>query len=771
MRNWTQEELARWLEVPPSGAGVYLLGAGGCGMSGLGHLLLDLGLKVFGSDLKSSGAVRGLQARGADIRVGHLPEHLSACDPAMVVYSSAMRRDNPAMMRAEQLGVPLARRAVVLAALLRRQRGVCVAGMHGKTSTTGLLAHALRELDTGLGFAVGGDVPQWERAARMPEGDGFFVVEADESDGTLREFFPEQVILLNVDEEHVDYFANLDAVCDEFEEFARQARGAVFYCADDPRLVEILSGWENAISFGMSPAADYRVELLSTESVGARFELWRGTECVGEFRLALFGAHHVSNAAAVVAFLNHNGFDMTAAAEAMADFRGVGRRQQLLLELEGVRVFDDYGHHPREIDATLRAMRGIGGERVLAAFQPHRYTRTRHLINEFATCFTAADQVWVTDVYSAGEEEIPEVNGAGLAAAVAEEGTLAAFAPTLCRLREQVRMAARSGDVIVFLGAGDITQMAHQVALDLAVESGPPAEALAALLSPESVVRADEPMARRTTLRVGGPADVYVEPASEVDLAKVLRFCAARELGWMLLGRGSNLLVRDGGIRGVVINLVREPFNRLEVRGGQMFAGAGLRLKALAHAARESGLAGLEFLEGIPGSVGGALRMNAGAMGSMTFDVVESIRYMTPLGEIHEVLAEDVESSYRSCPLLRENIALGGVFQGKTSSRVAVAGRMREFSKHRFSSQPGAKSAGCIFKNPTDCSAGKLVDELGLKGLRVGGAVVSDVHGNFIVNDGDATAAEVLELIGKIKERVLSDRGIELRTEVQVVGE
>ncbi len=771
MKQLVQEKLSEWLADPPDGAVVYLLGAGGCGVSTLGHLMLDLGLSVSGSDMKANTAVRQLQARGADIREGHSPEHLAASRPSLVIYTSAMRRDNPALRRAEQLGGLLLRRAVVLAALLRNCRGVCVAGMHGKTSTTALLAHVLSELDADTGYAVGGEVPQWERAARLPTGEGFFAVEADESDGTLREFHPEQAIILNVDEEHVDYFASLEAVCAEFETFADQAHGTVFYCADDPRLVKLFAGRPGAISYGTNPAARYRVEPLAMDGAGSCFELWHDGDRIGGGQLALFGAQHISNAVAVAAFLHHNGFEMKSVAAAMASFRGVGRRQQLLFKHGDVQVFDDYGHHPREIEATLAALRGLRAKRVLAAFQPHRYTRTRHLLGDFATCFSVADQVWITDIYSAGEQEIPEVNGARLASIVAEQGTLAAFAPTLSRLREQVRMAMQPGDVIVFFGAGDITQVAHQVAIDLAVESVPTVEALSALLSSNSLVCADEPMAKRTTLRVGGSADFFVEPASESDLAKVLKFCVARELPWLMLGRGSNLLVRDGGIRGVVISLTHELFTRLEKRDDRLFAGAGVRLKTLTNEARDAGLAGLEFLEGIPGSLGGALRMNAGAMGSTVFDVVESIRFMDRLGEIHARPAVEVETSYRSCPLLRENIALGAVLRGEPSSCKIVAERMREFSEKRIASQPGARSAGCIFKNPEKCSAGRLVDELGLKGERVGGAIVSEAHGNFIVNEGNATAADMLGLIEVIQERVWAQRGIKLQTEVQIVGE
>jgi UDP-N-acetylenolpyruvoylglucosamine reductase len=294
---------------------------------------------------------------------------------------------------------------------------------------------------------------------------------------------------------------------------------------------------------------------------------------------------------------------------------------------------------------------------------------------------------------------------------------------------------------------------------------------LTGVMSPESAARRDEPLAKRTTLRVGGKADLYVEPANEEDLARVLAFCREHDLKFTLLGRGSNLLIRDGGIRGVVICLCHASFSRLEIAGERLRCGAGVKLKTLAVEARRAGLTGLEFLEGIPGSLGGSMRMNAGAMGSWLFDVVESIRFMDYSGQVHERPASEVNVEYRGCPLFRNHIALGAVLKGQPAPAEAVAARMHQFSQKRWESQPAAPSAGCIFKNPKTIPAGKLIDELGLKGTRVGGAVVSDEHGNFIVNDGHATACDVLNLIDVIKQRVRTARGIELETEVEIIGE
>jgi UDP-N-acetylenolpyruvoylglucosamine reductase len=295
--------------------------------------------------------------------------------------------------------------------------------------------------------------------------------------------------------------------------------------------------------------------------------------------------------------------------------------------------------------------------------------------------------------------------------------------------------------------------------------------ALVRELSPGAVIRRDEPLARKTTLRVGGPADLYVEPASESDLATTLKFCGNRSLSFFMLGRGSNLLVKDGGFRGVVICLAQPFFSRIEIEEDRFKCGAGARLKAVAVEGKRHELSGLEFLEGIPGTIGGALRMNAGAMGGAIFEVVESVRLMDWRGNIIERVPSDLDVKYRSCNALKTHVALGAVLRGRPDRREAIEQRMNEFSQKRWKSQPAAPSAGCMFKNPVSIPAGKLVDELGLKGTRVGGAMISAEHGNFLVNDGTATARDVLRLIELIRQKARTERGIELETEVEIIGE
>ena len=294
---------------------------------------------------------------------------------------------------------------------------------------------------------------------------------------------------------------------------------------------------------------------------------------------------------------------------------------------------------------------------------------------------------------------------------------------------------------------------------------------LAGLISLSTVICRDEPMAKHTTLRVGGRADLYIEPVSETDLAGVVKYCRRRNLPFFVIGRGSNLLVRDGGVRGVIICLAQAVFRRIDIAGERLHSGAGAKLKNVAVEAKRNGLTGVEFLEGIPGSVGGALRMNAGAMGGTTFEVVESVRLMDLEGAVRKWTPREMAVEYRNCDTLKTHIALNAVFKCQPAPREEIEKRMREFSEKRWASQPAAPSAGCLFKNPPTIPAGKLIDELGLKGTRVGGAVVSAEHGNFIVNDGDATARDILNLIALLKARVREARGIELATEVEIIGE
>jgi UDP-N-acetylmuramate--alanine ligase len=459
--------------LPETGTTVYLVGAGGCGMSGLGHILLDMGYKVAGSDLLDCVEVQQLRERGANILKGHEAQHLAAAKPSLVVYSSAIRLENPELKLAQQMQIPIVRRAALLSALVALQRGVCIAGMHGKTTSTALLTFALENLNASPSYAVGALVPQLRRHARFSHGAAaaeevpLFVVEADESDGTLREFRPDFSIILNIDEEHLDFYANLDAICSTFRQFADQTRQAVIYCADDVRLTTLLAGHQRALSYGFSANAAYRIAIQENSAkpdFNGHFEVWFNNKKLGDFSIGLLGHQNISNAGAVIALLHQLGYAPARIAAAIAGFRGAARRQQELYRDENIRIFDDYGHHPAEIEATLRAFKRLNPRRLLVAFQPHRFTRTHLLLKQFMTCFKDADKLWITEIYAASETAIAGINGALMAKAIQDQGQPVGFIPSLKDLRESVRAAIEPGDVVLFLGAGDITKAAHELA-------------------------------------------------------------------------------------------------------------------------------------------------------------------------------------------------------------------------------------------------------------------------------------------------------------------
>lgn len=485
----SQEQLRQWLERAAPGERVYLIGAGGCGMSGLGHLFLDIGFKVFGSDIQNNIEAEELRARGAVIHQGHDAAHLDEAQPSLVVYSSAVKPENPELRRAVENGLPVARRAVALAALCSRQRGVCVAGMHGKTTTSAWLAWCLEQIGADASYAIGWRMLQLKPHARYKttgvSQPPWFVVEADESDGTLGQYRPHFAIVLNLDEEHLDYFGDFETICRQFKQFAARAQGGVVYCRDDERLSELLSGVAGAVSYGFHPLADYRLEARlcrrppgpaekvsdNHEAIPACFEVWHERRRLGEFQTVLRGEHNISNAGAVIATLHQMGYTAQQIAPAVASFLGAARRQEELYRDGRFRVFDDYGHHPREIRATLRAMRAMKPRRLLVAFQPHRYTRTRDLLEDFAKSLAEADRLWLMEIYPASEPAIPGINSELLAKAVRKHGKAAEVVACPEELSCRVREVMQPGDLALFLGAGaDITIAGHALARKLREE-------------------------------------------------------------------------------------------------------------------------------------------------------------------------------------------------------------------------------------------------------------------------------------------------------------
>ena len=744
---------------------IHLVGVAGSGMSGLAALLLELGHEVSGSDKVSTQETDRLQRLGLRFHGQHRSE--DAREAELIIYSSAIKIDNPVLAGGRDAGKPTLRRAEALAAIIHGKRGILIAGMHGKTTTSAMAAHVLREGGLHPSHYVGAEIPILGSNAHWDPRGEYFVAEGDESDGTLRCFHPEHTLILNVEEEHLDFYADLAAIEKVFAQLIEQTSGTVFYNADDENTTRLCQSYPQAVSYGFSDSADYRgagVELRDFTSI---FCVYHRDQQLGEAVLNVPGRHNVHNAIGVIALATELGISFKKIAASLGKFNHARRRFEIKYASERFLLVDDYAHHPTEIRATLKTAKSTGRKRVLTMFQPHRYSRTKALRLEFGRAFDDADRVVVTDVYAASEVAIPGISGQTIADEIVAHGHGGvSYQPRLEWVHRDVGNMLNSGDLVLSVGAGNIHEQLSILAADLVI-----AEKLKEIVGQDGDVRLYEPLSKHTTLRVGGPAQFWVEPRDENAFAELIRFCRRENLALFVIGRGSNLLVRDGGIRGVVVHPRGGDFDKIEIDGTEITAGVGAKLKEIAYAGRSAGIGGLEWMEGIPGAVGGGLRMNAGAMGAQTFENVVRVRYLDGEGNSHTKNRDELDVRYRNFPLLENNFAISATFRGHSALRNEIERRLEESQEKRRTSQPIAKSAGCIFKNTDRIPAGKLVDELGLKNARVGKARVSEVHGNFIVNDGGATATDMLELIEKIKTAAREKRGIDLETEVQIVGE
>jgi UDP-N-acetylmuramate--alanine ligase len=439
---------------------VHFIGIGGIGMSGIAEILLTMGYAVSGSDLRGSPTTERLERLGATIYVGHAAGNAAASD--VVVTSSAVAKDNPEVVEARTRKIPVIQRAEMLAELMRLKYGIAIAGMHGKTTTTSMVAAVLAGGELDPTVVVGGRVDAMGSNARLGKSQ-YLVAEADESDRSFLLLSPILAVVTNLDREHMDSYADMADVENCFVEFMDKVPfyGAVTACVDDERLRGILARVRRRVyTYGESAEADFRLRMLpGADHCHARFEINARGLVLGPFELHVPGRHNVLNATAAVAIGVQLGLAPEKIAAGLATFRGVDRRFQVRGLERGVTVIDDYGHHPTEIRATLQAARECGYGRVLVLFQPHRYTRTRDLMEDFADAFGDADAVQVLDIYAASEQQIEGISGETLAAAIQEKnGGRVVYAASMAEAVERLVEDARPGEMILTLGAGSVSQ-------------------------------------------------------------------------------------------------------------------------------------------------------------------------------------------------------------------------------------------------------------------------------------------------------------------------
>jgi UDP-N-acetylmuramate--alanine ligase len=442
----------------------HLIGIGGIGMSSIAQLLLRNGVRVSGSDLKESKITQELRKAGAQVFIGHQAENIQGAD--LVVYSSAISEDNPEIKEAKKRNIPLIKRAQALSQLMRDKIVITVTGSHGKTTTTSLASYLLMEAGLSPTVAIGGILRNIDTNAYFGQGN-FFVAEADESDGSFLYYQPKYSIITNIDREHLDYYKDFNKELEAFREFLNKTEkdGCVFCCDDDANLKNILKGYKNRyVLFGLNNSADIYPQNIQFKALSSEFDCFYKNRFVRRFYLALGGMHNISNALSVIALGLELGIDLEFIKKTLEQYKGAGRRLEIKFSGMGFLVIDDYAHHPTEIQATLQAVRNLRQGRVIAVFQPHRYTRTKLLLDEFSRSFDLADYVVITDIYPASEPPIEGINGRRIYDRI-KERTPSKEALFLKKeeIYGHILEIIKPNDLLLFLGAGDIAKVCDEL--------------------------------------------------------------------------------------------------------------------------------------------------------------------------------------------------------------------------------------------------------------------------------------------------------------------
>ncbi|OIP66207.1 MAG: UDP-N-acetylmuramate--L-alanine ligase [Nitrospirae bacterium CG_4_9_14_3_um_filter_53_35] len=443
---------------------IHFVGIGGSGMNGIAEVLINMGHQVSGSDLKSSPVTDRLKKMGARITIGHAEENVADVD--VVVISSAVSRENPEVRSAEAQLIPVIPRAEMLAELMRMKYGIAVAGAHGKTTTTSMIATVLGHGGIDPTVVIGGRLNSIGSNARLGQSD-FLVAEADESDGSFLKLSPTIAVVTNIDEEHLDFYGDLEKIKKTFLEFVNRVPfyGLAVLCLDNPHVQGLIPGVKKRfLSYGTSAQADLQAEEFRQEVFGSEFKVNHKGKSLGHFRLHAHGVHNILNALAAIAVGLELGLSPQVIREGLDEYSGVHRRFTLLGEAGGVMVVDDYGHHPTEIEATLAAAKEVQAGRIVTVFQPHRYTRTRALLHRFVTCFNQSDIVVLTDIYPAGEAPILGVSAENIYRGMKEHGHRdVTYIQDMKKIVDHLEGILKPGDLVLTMGAGDIYKVGEEL--------------------------------------------------------------------------------------------------------------------------------------------------------------------------------------------------------------------------------------------------------------------------------------------------------------------
>jgi UDP-N-acetylmuramate--alanine ligase len=452
---------------------IHLIGIGGIGMSGIANLLVDLDYEVSGSDLKDSSIISKLRKKEVKVEIGHKSTNVEGVD--LVIISSAIPEDNPELLKARKENIPIFKRAEMVAELMTRQIGIAISGTHGKTTTTSMVTTVLEKNGLDPTVLIGGKLDLINGNSKLGDGE-YFVTEADESDGSLLFMDPEIGVVTNVEMDHLDYYNSKEEIQETFIEFLDKlpttGRGVI--CLDDDEIRDMVDEIDNnLITYGLSEEADLVAREVILNNFASEAVIYCFGEELGKLELNVPGKHNLANALATISICLHIGLEFKNISSALKEFKGVGRRFEKKGKCRGAVIVDDYAHHPTELQATLDATQNMDFNRIIAVFQPHRYTRTKFLMEEFSHAFKGADEVIITDIYSAGEEKIPGVDAETLVDLIKESTFVKTrFIPELDEISQYLKRTAKPGDLVLTLGAGDIWKVGEELVSIQKEESG-----------------------------------------------------------------------------------------------------------------------------------------------------------------------------------------------------------------------------------------------------------------------------------------------------------
>lgn len=686
---------------------VYLLGAGGMGMAPLGLFLREQGYQVFGWDDYSSE-----ERRKKLFWIEWSKTVPGDCD--FLIYSSAISEKNPIYKAAKNF-IPCFKRGEFVEKLAPQQKLCVVCGSHGKSTVTAYLIHFFKVCQIPVSYLLGAEFQQdYYLPAHFDPKAEWKILELDESDGTIELFAPHATIILDVNWDHPTHY-----------------KSQIDYRNAFARLAQRTCDW-----------------VLSLEHFNTNVAQGEVLEDVDNLPLAV-----KNNTVASRAFEKLTGRNISS--EMLYTFPGLKRRQEVLLKAKRLLVLSDYAHHPKELHTLLSALEQQFKEEISLAFEPHRVSRLHCFYDEFLKILNKIPQLYISSVYKAFEET--EIHDNLLA--------YLSHAKPLEQLRPEDFIENGISRLIAFVGAGTIDSFAHQWVQKWIEKTKVYLE--------QSGEQIDTfvPLKHESFLGIGGSALFACKPRSLKGLVSLIKICDCVGLDWTVLGLGSNMLIPEQRYDGLVIKLSDACWKDYKINTPDMWTvGAGMPLVTLLDKLEEQAVGGFEFLDGIPGTLGGALAMNAGACNKGILDVIESVTFLNKQGKIAHLKQGELKYSYRECQQLQSVVILSAQLKGNLSSTEKIRTLRKQLREKRKDSQPTGKSLGCFFKNPKGKSAGQLLDQLGCKNMQKGDIFISSKHANFFINGGSGTYKDVISLVKSLREIVWNQVAITLEPEVRILG-